>query len=232
MSDGKWLAVALLLAPAVLYAQSYYTVVRAAKAAKPIRIYRMTVVTGRNFESAYRVMWEQTKKIDVSHQAERILLQSIINQPQVSPQEVSGGYNYLRAVSQASKGLPEWKKINSSDGYNGVHHIINKTVLEELYRVREKKDNGLTYNDFVRNSPAAFHPLHNDLEFGWLFHNPKWQMRVYAEQGVRGVLIDYFSKANFVSREQGLDEYTDEVIKRTLSEAKFWAEVWGLEWGE
>ena len=227
----RWVIILLLLAQP-LWAQNFFKVVRAAKGAKPIRIHRMTITSGRNFETAYRVVWEQSKKVDVSHEMERIVLQTIITQPQVSPLEVSGGYNYLRAVSQASRGLPDWKKINASDGYNGVHHIINKTVLDELYRVREKKENGLTYNDFVRNSPAAFHPLHNDLNFGWFFHNPKLQMRIYAEKGVKGVLIDYFGKANYLSKEYGFEEYTDEVIKNSLSEAKFWAEVWGLEWGE
>jgi hypothetical protein len=222
----------LLLAPTVLQAQSIYGVVRAAKGVRPIRIYRLTETTPRYFNMAYTAMWTQSKRISISHDADRVILKALITQPQAHPIDVSGSYNYLRAVSQASKGLPEWKKINSSDGYNGVHHIINKTVLEELYRVRTKTDNGLTYNDFVRNSPGAFHPLHNDQSFTWLFHNPTLQMRIYAEQGVQGVLLDYFQKANAISREYGFPEYTDEHIRNTLVEARFWAGIWGLEWGE
>ncbi len=214
------------------FSQNIYSVVRVARGTKPIKIARTTIALPGCSDMAYRAMAAQTKRIEVVYFPDRVILQSLIKQEQTNPLQISGGYNYLRTISQSMRNETFWKHINASQGYNGVHHIITKSTLKWLYKNRRRTDNGLTFEDFVRNSPAAFHPLHNESEFGAVFHNPVRQLSLYQREGIKGILQDYFNRANELSRTQGMIEYDETFIERTFQEAIFWASMWGLEWGE
>ena len=225
----KLLLVLLLLAmPAC--GQNIYSLIKAGRGLRPLRIARKTVTVPKYSTLAYEAMSMQARKINVSHTTDRIILEAIIEQKLASPVEVSGGYNYLRTVSQNMAKEPGWERINTSDGYNGVHHIINKTVLEKIYNEQAAIENNLTYSEFVRNSPAIFHPFHNNKYFTAMFHCPDKQLYLYYTKGVKGVLEAYFEQINAISKEYGIIEYNQEIIEHSMLEARFWAETYGLEW--
>ena len=59
-----------------------------------------------------------------------------------------------------------------------------------------------------------FHPLHNNPNFEYMFHDHTRQLQIYENSGVEGVIIDFFDRANAVSKRLGLPLYNDEVIKQ------------------
>lgn len=213
-----------------LFSQNFYSLIKSPKSLKPIKISRTTFSIPTYSNYAYSAILTQTSQVNITRVNNQVMFQAYIAQQRVSPIEVSGGYNYLRTVSQSLSGESEWHRINASDGYNGVHHIISKSALAVIYKQRNRLDNGLTYEDFTRNAPSAFHPFHNNNEFFDIFHNAERQILIYEKVGVIGVLEDYFERVNVLNRKYGLPEYSDDMIARSLLEAKFWAKIHGLVW--
>ena len=137
------------------------------------------------------------------------------------PSRLVGPTNYLRGVSTRLKGRPGWERIGQSGGYNGAHHIVTRAVIKQI--------SGKS-GEILSNAPAVFHPLHNNPNFEYMFHDHKRQLQIYENSGVEGVIIDFFDRANAVSKRLGLPLYNDEVIKQALLEGELWAKHWGLKW--
>lgn len=214
-----------------VYSQNFFTVLRRPKIKpKTLPIQRHTIATYNNLDYASKAILTKASNIDISYIKDKIILQTEIQQPLVHPLSVSGGYNYLRIVSQQFREEPNWKYINRSSGYNGVHHIINKSVLKIIYTENTKELNELLFTDFVNNAPAIFHPLHNDTRFSYIFHDCDKQIALYEDCGIKCILTDFFDEINIINESLGLPIYDEETIQNTLIEARFWAETYGLVW--
>ena len=214
-----------------LFAQSYYTLVSASKTARnAIFINRGILTYPKHINAAYNAILTQSNVIDVSRLEKQILLQTQIQQPRCHPMEVVGGYNYLRTVSRGMTGCEGWGRIRQGGGYNGAHHIISKSTLEVLYKQKKENNTYLNYSDFQRNAPAIYHPFHNNKQFEAVFHDAARQLELYNKGGVSYVLSDFFVTINEINRRYGLPEYTPEMINRSLLEAKFWSDSYGLRW--
>jgi hypothetical protein len=213
------------------YAQNYYKVFKQAKQARnAIFISRSTICTQRTLKSAYNAVLSNSAQVNINQLERMIVLESVIKQQLAEPVRISGEYNYLKAVSQSFRADPQWVDVNKSDSYNGIHHIINKSVLEVIYKQRKDGSYLLNYNDFLNNSPAVFHPFHNDKQFSWYFHNHKRQYELYVKYGVKGVLLDFFTEINKLNELYGLPVYADEFIENNMLQAKFWSDSYGLKW--
>ena len=212
-----------------LYAQNVFSVIKVSKELKTIEMIRTTLVPAQYSDIAYAAMSMQSENVYINYINGFAVLEAPVVQEEATPMEISGGYNYLQRVSKEMRNCEGWNKINSSDGYNGVH-IITKATLQELYKKREKTDNNLTYEDFLRNAPSAFHPFHNNKNFSFIFHNSHRQLYLYDKYGIKAILEDYFNKINMINKQYNLPEYTEEFIDHSLLEAELWAVSYGLRW--
>lgn len=230
MIDSLKVALIVIVFAQNALCQNLYSVVKVSRSSRQIKVLRKTTVPNKYVTPAYNAILLKTKEIKVSYIDDKTILQALIKETRPVPMDISGGYNYLRLISQNMRNVPEWSKINRSDGYNGVHHIINKSVLDKIYNSEKTIENGLTYQDFVRNSPSIFHPLHNAREFGELFHDKDKQLELYEIGGVKTIIDYYFIVINDLSRKYGLIPYSEDVMKSSLAEARFWSEIYGLKW--
>lgn len=138
-------------------------------------------------------------------------LQATFNPGIVTPAVVLGPNSYLRGVSRAFKGMPEWQAVNAGTGYNGAHHIVTKFVITQIGGSEEA----------IRNGPSVFHPLHNKPEYVDVFHNHQRQLEIYKTGGIKGIVQDFFDR---------VPGFTDDEIKIMLLESELWAKHWGLKW--
>lgn len=163
-----------------------------------------------------------------------------------NPSTLWGSYRYLRVLTSLSreKGAvnpryaDKWKHIFTVTSYNGVHHIVNKSTLKEIYyqmknkAARKGEAFTVRLDDMQREAPASLHPFHGNPEYSVLFHNLNRQMALYEKGGIRAILTDYFNglrelHARFPKEAPAVPE---EVINNTLLEAKLWAETFQLKW--
>lgn len=135
------------------------------------------------------------------------------------PTRIVGPNNYLKGLSRRVTG-PQWSRIGKSGGYNGAHHIVTKSVIKQL--------GGST--ECINNAPSVFHPLHNTKSFENMFHDHERQLQIYEQSGIKGIIIDFFERANAVSGRLGIPLYNDDVIHQALLEAELWAKHWNLKW--
>lgn len=178
----------------------------------------------------HRVKVERTIVTNQANLARRILrttnlttqqrLRATYYQPRVHPTRITGPNNYLKGLSRRFTG-PQWERIGQSGGYNGAHHIVTKSVIKQI---------SLKDGEIVANAPSVFHPLHNNQNFEYMFHDHERQLKIYEQSGIRGVVIDFFERANAVSGRLGIPVYNDDVIHQALLEAELWAKHWNLKW--
>lgn len=177
-----------------------------------------------------RVKVERTIVTSQANLARRILrttnlttqkkLRATYYQSRVHPTNITGPNNYLKGLSRRFTGQ-QWERIGQSGGYNGAHHIVTRAVIKQI---------SLKDGEIVANAPSVFHPLHNNPNFEHMFHDHERQLKIYEQSGIRGVVIDFFERANAVSGRLGIPVYNDEVIQQALLEAELWAKHWGLKW--
>ena len=129
----------------------------------------------------------------------------------VTPAVVLGPNSYLKGVSRAFKGAKEWKSVAAGTGYNGAHHIVTKFVIKQIGGSEEA----------IKNGPSVFHPLHNKPEYVDIFHNHQRQLKIYNKTGIKGIVEDFFNRAN---------GFTDDEVKLMLLESELWAKHWGFKW--
>ena len=163
-----------------------------------------------------------------------------------SPSTLWGSYHYLRVLTSLSRERgavhpqykQQWKNIFYVGGYNGVHHIVNKSTLKAIYSEMKRKAIAkgepwtIQLDELQRNAPGSLHPFHGRPEFSVLFHNIDRQLSLYREGGIQAIVTDYFdalevfhnmypNQAPFIPKS---------VRKNTLLEAKLWSETFHLKW--
>lgn len=212
---------------------------------KTLNIQRVTVVETNRIEQAIKAAELQSrfryqKPIDIQHMETidkvgvEFLTQSI-EQKSCKPEELYGGYNYLKMCSK-NMGGSDWKNINKTKAYNGVHHIINVQTLKVLYKESllsyEKKDIVLYpfFNEMVLNAPAIFHSMHNKSGFQSTFHNIDEQLILYKYGGIKSILDSFFKSADELNRSMGLKLIDDDIKIGTYLEAELWSKTYGLTW--
>lgn len=224
----------LIVLPLEGLSQNVYRVAKATNNA--ILINRTTIVAPELSMWARWAISDKSNQILTSKVKKQIALEATIKQEVCFPVDVSGGYNYLKLVAREMKGCDGWENISRTRGYNGAHHIINKTVIDVICadikanaRLRGKEIH-LDVNEVKNNAPAIFHPYHNRQGYAHIFHNPKEQIRLYYTIGVRGIIEDFFIRVNELNKAEGLPPYPEEFIEHTLKEAALWAKHYGLHW--
>ena len=234
-----------------LFAQNLFRLIRPV-VRKPFSVYQMpatiqrvTVVETRNIERAVRVATLQSAQrqqlelhqtamkaypnVDVSYMVQDI------NQLKCRPEQIYGGYNYLKVCTSAMKGK-EWENINKNNLYNGVHHLITIQTIKVLH-----KESLLAYeegrislypffNDMVANAPGLFHQLHNNPAYRSIFHNSEVQLELYNTGGIKAILDDFFINIQKIQIENRMEQIPEDVIKGTYLEAELWSEHFGLIW--
>ena len=248
------LLIILFILPGVLYSQSAFKVLRLinkSKSHKIVNICRSTIVSPKNAHIAKNVVKQVnpyflkingdngcTTRIDILTEFSVPILKN--------PETLYGGYNYLRIIASISKEkgivdkkyLFKWKNINKTQGYNGVHHIINKSTLKEIHSIMKKeyRNNGRVFNirldEMQNNAPAIFHRLHGHPAYTNTFHNMEMQLLIYEQRGVSGIIDNFFIKAKLISASSRgtIPMYSYEVIRGTYLEAELWAKTFGLKW--
>ena len=203
------LALVLILLSTTVYSQNIFRF-----KVKGTRVKVERTITTRQTDLARRILTQKTNLIKQKQ------LRATYYQQRVHPMGVTGPNNYLKGLSRRFTGQ-QWGKITKSGGYNGAHHLVTKAVIKQI----TGKD-----GEIVANAPSVFHPLHNNPNFITMFHDHERQLRIYEQSGIRGIIIDFFERANAVSDRLGLPLYNDEVIHQALLEAELWAKHWNLKW--
>lgn len=163
-----------------------------------------------------------------------------------NPSSLWGSYQYLRILAKLShqpgavnpRYEQQWKRIHQVTSYNGVHHIVNKTTLKELYmRMKEEAKQKhepftLQLDALMREAPAALHPFHGNPYYKTFFHNSDRQLQLYEQGGVRAIVVDYFQSVNRFHKKnpEQAPFISPQVMKNTLLEAKLWCETFHLKW--
>lgn len=162
--------------------------------------------------------------------------QQILAESIKSPMTIYGPYVYVRAVGKAAKNeklvnkkyLGAWKYINQSYGYNGVHHIVTKLVIERIYLDLKQQGRKVSLSDMQNNAPSMYHPFHGRPEYEHIFHNVDEQYQIYKEHGMRALMVHQLELINDINIRIGLRPMTDQYIDGMLKETKLWCEVYGL----
>ena len=232
----------LLITP-LIYCQSAFTVFKLiAKntARKGTLICRNIKTLPKHLKVAnkavlYRNPEEYIKAVNT--ECEIVLTTKFIQPVLTAPENIYGGYNYLRIISKISKQKgavvktyrPIWKKIHDVTSYNGAHHIVNQSTLKEIHKRYGMKVN---LTEMQRNAPAIFHRLHGHPAYTSTFHNMEMQLLIYEQRGVSGIIDNFFIKAKLISASSRgtIPMYSYEVIRGTYLEAELWAKTFGLKW--
>lgn len=243
------------------FSQSVFSVVRKsnklATAFKPIVISRSVLVPSAQLPLATRVCMARMPVALSSPEKLSIRLNTIISTAQIEtqfaiprlnrPENIYGGYNYLRTMTKLSLKLPNnvekayqetWQKINLTRTYNGAHHIVNKTTLEEIFlRMKEQarargEEFNVNLSEMQNNAPAIFHRLHGNPQFNHIFHNRERQLHIYYRSGMKAVIEDFFEQVNMVAEESGglILQVPQSVIEGTYLEAELWCKTFNLRW--
>lgn len=240
-----------------LQAQSAYQVMRQAQSAKIVRHLRAPVA---DLALANQVALIAKPTILSTYATEQLFhsKRGNVTVPQInvvveyrlpklkSPSMLWGSYQGLRAVTSLArdpkyvndKYLHTWSRINITNGYNGVHHIVNKSTLKQIYSDMKAeamaKGEPFTINlDMLqKEAPASLHPFHGKPEYSVIFHNLDRQMQLYNEGGVKAIIMDYFTETrNFhLNYPDDAPAIPLQVMTNTLQEAELWAKTFNLKW--
>lgn len=160
------------------------------------------------------------------------------------PETIYGGYNYLKMLASVSKEtgvvsksfIPIWKNINKTQGYNGVHHIVNKSTIKVLHSEMKNRARAsgrkftIRLDEMQNTAPAVFHVFHGNPNYTHIFHNSVQQVTSYKIGGIRKVVLDYFEQINVINITNGMKPIHKSVIDGTLKEAELWSKTFHLRW--
>lgn len=241
----KFLLISLTLVSTSSYSQNIVNIARNIRL-KPVTIQRtIKVPIGRGFDALNVARQQQIVDRHVSYNfnntSEQIHLhleRQLIQHTLKSPQSLYGSYNYLRAFSKVSdieilttnKYRKDWDKINATQGYNGVHHIVNKYTLKLIHQTLKQQGIKFNLDEAQKNAPALFHPLHGNPKFQYIFHNPLEQYELYFKYGMKYVLLSKIDEINRLNIEMGLKPLKDDVILGLILETELWCKYHGLKW--
>ncbi|WP_428052350.1 hypothetical protein [Candidatus Avelusimicrobium faecicola] len=163
-----------------------------------------------------------------------------------NPSTLWGSYRYLKELVRLSqergavaKGYEKkWRNIRDVSTYRGVHHIVNKSTLKEIYTRKKIKaqNNHKPYpvhlGEMQNDAPGIIHPFHGNPEYQVMFHNINRQLALYDEGGVRAIILDYFNNMQELHRlyPREAPVIYQEMVDNTLKEAQLWAETYRLRW--
>ena len=163
-----------------------------------------------------------------------------------NPYELYGSYRMLRMMTSLAKqpgaiakGYHQaWQKIKASQGYNGVHHIVNKSTLADIHGMMKKearqqgKPFTVSLKDMQGDAPGSLHPFHGNPAFTDFFHNKARQLELYERGGVELIITDYFYQLNLMNKQfpQVAPKVPRSVRTGTLREARQWVHTYGLRW--
>lgn len=234
----------LLIFPLDVFSQSAFNIVKTArKSFKPSIICRsittQTINTNlaRDVLKIQNVITKPVYKITNKHCTPQIrITYQFTTLPITYPERLYGGYNYLKIISRLSKDkvidkqfVHIWKNINRTQSYNGVHHIVNKSTLQEIY-LRANLKGKVRLDEMQNNAPAVFHSLHGNPAYKDIFHNRDKQVEIYFNFGMKAVIDDFFHNVRIVSREEGVRFFSKEVIENTYKEAHLWCNTFNCKW--
>lgn len=252
----------LVLVSCSAFGQNAFSVVKKAStlrtAFRPIVISREIVAPSSQLPLAIRACTSRVpcdlskpKKFFVqlnSATVSRVVLQTHFAIPRLNrPENVYGGYNYLRTMTKLSYNPTDniediyqsaWRKINHVQGYNGAHHIVNKSTLEQIYldmktKARSRGETlGINLSEMQNNAPAVFHRLHGHPEFTPVFHNKERQLQIYYTSGIKAVIDDFFEQVNLIAWESDglIPRVPQKVMEGTYMEAELWCKTFNLRW--
>lgn len=150
------------------------------------------------------------------------------------PDTIYGPYNYMRAISKVSKQtkfihpdyMSIWSKLNNSVGYNGVHHLINKSTIKQI--CSDYACSSAILTEMQKNAPSIFHPFHGNPHFTTIFHNSEEQYENYVRFGMKRTAEIQLDKINELNKAMGKPKLTEEYIEGILNEVKIWCSIYGL----
>lgn len=243
------------------FAQSAFSVVRKpstlANAFKPIVISRTVAVPVAQLPLASQVCLSRVPCTVSSPKKLSSRLETAVARAQIEahfaiprlnrPENIYGGYNYLRTMTKLSQKSPRniesehqgiWQKINHTRSYNGAHHIVNKSTLEQIHQNMKIKARvrGQTFttnlSEMQNNAPAIFHRLHGNPEFSYIFHNRERQLQIYYQSGMKAVIDDFFEQVNLLAWESDglIPRVPQKVMEGTYLEAELWCKTFNLRW--
>lgn len=235
----------LLLLPLDIFSQSAFNIVKASKNSfKPSIVCRSITTQVANVSLAKEILRTQqiitnpsytylNRKVCVPEV--RVTYQFLT--PQLTyPERLYGGYNYLKLISRMSRNklidknfLHIWKNINRTQTYNGVHHIVNKSTLQEIH-LRANLKGKVRLDEMQNNAPAVFHSLHGNPLYKDIFHNRDRQVETYFNYGMKVVIDDFFNEVSIASRKEGVRFFSKEVIENTYKEAHLWCNTFNCKW--
>lgn len=259
------LLVAVLLGSAVLsYGQSAYQIVRSARklTVKPVtehisrhlrapianatlakQVANLKNPASLQVFSDYRIFQNKKGKVYIP----QINIVSEFDVPPLKdPSSLWGSYRYLRVLTSLSRENliidPQykamWRRVFNVEEYCGVHHIVNKSTLKDIYfQMKQKaaaKHEVVSFrlDDMQKDAPGSLHPFHGNKQFSSVFHNQARQLKLYEQGGVKLIILDYFKNLQRLAREYPgvAPKISEEVIKNTLLEAKLWSKTFNLRW--
>ena len=149
-----------------------------------------------------------------------------------TPNTIYGPYNYMRAIFKVSKQpkfvdpnyIHQWNRIQESQGYNGVHHLVTKNAIKDI--CAELNCTSTKLKEVQSNAPCIFHPLHGNPNLTDIFHNSQEQFMLYQEKGMKAVVLLQLDKLNELNRAMGLKDYPDWYREGILKETKLWCEIY------
>lgn len=224
------------------HAQNAVTLLRAFGRVNAASICRTVTVPSAMIDAAIgATMFQQANHYNINETGcflqveleKKVLLESL-----KSPTNLYGPYNYLRAYTKLSqerqfvnkKFLEEWKKLNKTQGYNGVHHLISKGTIKMLYIELKKQGKKVNLTDMENNAPAIFHPMHGNPEYKDVFHNLSNQYYDYKKFGMKITIISLLERIDEINVKIGLKPFPEWYLKGVLKEAELWCKYYGLVW--
>lgn len=241
----------IIFLPIGSYAQNAVSIVKGLRRIKASTRICRTAVTGidnfhvanQAFKSHHEYTYIRLKTTPVGVEPACVALQverEILSHQLQDPKTIFGPYTYVRAVSSVAqnntfvhkKYLDQWKEINKSKGYNGVHHIVTKATIERIYKdlVEQGKIDGkkIGVSSLQLNAPSMLHPMHGVPEYSKVFHNVDEQYAIYKEHGMRALIVHQIKRINEVNMKIGLEPMPEWYIDGILKETHFWCTHFGI----
>ena len=150
-----------------------------------------------------------------------------------NPMTIYGPYNYMRKISSIANfdyNLEQWRNINNTTGYNGVHHLIMKSTIKMIYQDLKKTNPRVSLIELENNCPSIFHPMHGNPRFKHIFHNPEQQYEQYKKFGMKITILSRLNEIDLVNQLIGQPHLSKEYIEGILKEAELWSKHNGLKW--
>jgi hypothetical protein len=224
-----------------LFSQNAIAIVRALRSAPRAMICRRITTPISHFPKAVNTALLYDNSYLLTNTAKNCTVEVRIPVYQLkSPTKIYGPYNMLRAVSSLSREQGNvakryehvWKHINQTQGFNGAHHIINKSAIKLIHEDSKSKTGSYQFSlkEAQNNAPAIFHPLHGNPEYTRIFHNGFSQYQWYLEGGMENTLKKQLNLIQQLNIELGLPQFSDEMIEGIMTEGELWSTFHGLRW--